>query len=600
MPSARMRIWGGVAALLCSACQPGIAPPTHGEPAPAPLPPPAVDSAPPCPDEWPPARDCIEGVAAGGDRTCLVATPRSYCWFHDLEGTPVAGLSPARRSGLRDAAEQGSSCSIDAEGRVFCTGDLVGSAFFVPVAAPVPLPPGVRATRLAMGQGHLCVLTEGGEVYCQGQNRHGQLGDGTTRPTYDRRPRRVDLPPAKDIAVGDRHSCALTPDDHLYCWGLAPSPPGFRADIAGQRFRHGTYAGSLCVLSEVGDVFCRAAGSEVFDWVLDGVRDVEAMGGDVYALKGEGEVWAWSGAGDPRRQSWLEPASRLLPTAPCAAIAGSDVIRCTAIGQEAWNAPPRSYDVRGMVQVAAGPILTGHGSTCGASAGGLVSCWGGIGLDWVYAGTPPHYGPSLWLPGWRANYVDVSRPYPVRGATSIVELSPRGGCARDEQGRVYRLDLSIEGRRGRISLRTSPQAVGAVRLADSNACIGVRADGSLFRLESPPVTSTEPPFALAPVEYVELPELHGAVQIELGVYLDCARWSDGRARCRRSPNLDDTAGPFSVVLSDDPVERIVSNGGEACGLLSAGGVRCRAVERKELSPVRDPFSRGSTVPMRVF
>ena len=141
---------------------------------------------------------------------------------------------------------------------------------------------------------------------------------------------------------------------------------------------------------------------------------------------------------------------------------------------------------------------------------------------------------------------------------------------------------------------------GAVRLADSNACIGVRADDSLFRLESPPALGTDPPFALAPVEYVELPELQGAVQSELGAYPDCARWSDGRARCRWSPEPDQTEGAFSVPLSDESVARIVSDGGEACGQLTAGGIRCRAVENKVLSPTRDPFSQGSPLPVPVW
>ncbi len=592
-----MRWW--LPALLVGACRSSVAPLTVGEPVSAP-PAPPVDSTPACRDEWPPAPGCVEGIAAGGDRTCFVATPRAYCWFHDLEGPPVSEMSPAKQSGRRDAAEQGSKCSIDAEGRVLCTGYIVDSAFYVPIAAPIPLPAGVRATRLAMGKGHLCVLTDGGEVYCQGKNDHGQLGDGTFGTTFDRQPRRVDLPPVKDVAVGDFHSCALTQDDHLYCWGLAPSPPGYHAAIADRRFRQGAYVGSLCVLSEAGDVFCRPPRSEVFAKMMDGVRDVQFMGSEAHALTGEGEVWAWYHAREPQRRPQLEPASRLLPAAPCVGIQGTDTIRCVALDEENPEGPPRTYTVQGMVAVAAGPSITAHHSTCGLTAGGLVYCWGGIGLDWSYDGTPPHPGPSLRIAGWRAKYVDAVQPYWVRGATHIVELSPRGGCARDERGRVYRLDLSIEGQRGRTALRTSPQAVGAVRLADSNACIGVRADDSLFRLESPSTLGTDPPFALAPMEYVELPELRGAVQIELGAYLDCARWSDGRARCRWSPDADQTEGAFSLPLSDEPVERIVSNGGEACGLLTAGGIRCRAVEGKALSPERDPLSKGSTVPVQVW
>jgi alpha-tubulin suppressor-like RCC1 family protein len=71
--------------------------------------------------------------------------------------------------------------------------------------------------QVASGVSHTCALAEG-IVSCWGNNRDGQLGDGTTvsRP----RPAPVlDLPPARQVAVAGRFGCALLRDSTVRCWG---------------------------------------------------------------------------------------------------------------------------------------------------------------------------------------------------------------------------------------------------------------------------------------------------------------------------------------------------------------------------------------------
>ncbi len=72
---------------------------------------------------------------------------------------------------------------------------------------------------VSVGENHGCALTLGGNAFCWGTNDDGQLGDGgATRSSS------VPLPVAGGntytvIAVGDRHTCAVTTEGVVHCWG---------------------------------------------------------------------------------------------------------------------------------------------------------------------------------------------------------------------------------------------------------------------------------------------------------------------------------------------------------------------------------------------
>ena len=176
-------------------------------------------------------------VSAGSGHSCaLKPNGGLICWgvnsFGQLgSGSPVANsLVPldviGLASGVAGVSASGShTCAVTTGGAARCWGDnsygQVGNGVYVAGGAPIEpvgLSSGIAA--IATGETHSCALTSVGGVKCWGRNNFGQLGDGSG----------VDMPAPTDvsgltsgvvaIAVGGRHSCALTSGGGMKCWGL--------------------------------------------------------------------------------------------------------------------------------------------------------------------------------------------------------------------------------------------------------------------------------------------------------------------------------------------------------------------------------------------
>jgi alpha-tubulin suppressor-like RCC1 family protein len=180
-------------------------------------------------------------VACGGSHSCAVAGGALYCWGENPSGElgngtttsselpgPVAGLD----GGVATVqANQGVTCALTVDGGLFCWGanpsgllgngnGQVGNANGIPSTTPAQvtgLTSGVIS--FAIGSNHGCAVTSAGAVECWGQNFFGELGDGNV--TDQGAPFAVTGLGSgfQSVTVGDQHSCALSQQGGVVCWG---------------------------------------------------------------------------------------------------------------------------------------------------------------------------------------------------------------------------------------------------------------------------------------------------------------------------------------------------------------------------------------------
>lgn len=89
----------------------------------------------------------------------------------------------------------------------------------ITTSARVVVQPALQTTfsTLDVGSEHSCAITAEGRVLCWGSNTFGQLGDGTA--SERRTPVQAGGILARAIAAGGRHSCALARGSGVWCWG---------------------------------------------------------------------------------------------------------------------------------------------------------------------------------------------------------------------------------------------------------------------------------------------------------------------------------------------------------------------------------------------
>ncbi len=334
-------------------------------------------------------------ISVGGAFACALLSDGTVpCWgdndYGQLgNGTTITSYltTPVAVSGLAGAtavsAGQESACALLSGGAVRCWGDnsdgelgngsttgpdtcyhtstttLGSDSFDLPCStSPVAVTGLAGATAISVGGNSACALLLDGAVQCWGQNRYGQLGNGTTITSTT--PVAVSgLADATAVSTGGAYqgegaACALLSGGTVQCWGdnyhgeLGNGSTTGPDRCCGVGESDGGCAGTLpCSTTPV------AVGG------LMGATAISVGGVSTCALLSGGTVQCWGdnyygelGIGTPSGPdtcAWGGPCS----TTPVA------VTRLT-----------------GAMAVSAGGAYAGGGVACALLSGGTVQCWG--------------------------------------------------------------------------------------------------------------------------------------------------------------------------------------------------------------------------------
>lgn len=182
----------------------------------------------------------IQISASGLYHVCGVTTDyRAYCWGFN---SPALGNSTTSdavvpvpvEGGLRFYHVDGGghhTCGLSyPDKRAYCWGtseygELGNGIQYTSSNTPVAVMGGRQFRQVSAGFNHNCGLTPTGPVYCWGDNRYGQTGDG------DPSTAKLHLTPVLvaggkrfiQLDAGRDHSCAVGTDHRAYCWGSGRS-----------------------------------------------------------------------------------------------------------------------------------------------------------------------------------------------------------------------------------------------------------------------------------------------------------------------------------------------------------------------------------------
>ncbi|MCB9652922.1 MAG: hypothetical protein H6729_02170 [Deltaproteobacteria bacterium] len=296
-----------------------------------------------------------------------------------VENLPDQG-QPANRV-RAVTANADTTCSILHGGEVWCWGDNRGGQLGDGSSVVDRVTPGRvddlsnQAASISSGWGHLCAVKMDGSLWCWGDNQFGQLGDGTT----DQRSRPVKiLEDVVNVGAGPRHTCAIKLDGTLWCWG----------DNAYSELGDGT------TIIRLNPIQVTALGDHAID-VVAGNRFTCARKDDLTA-------WCWGrndhgqvGRGGPFTSTEPTPAQVALAHPVLQIAAGSDHacalddqanLYCwgsNEAGQlgvgEAWYDPPGSSSPQPVINPTESPALeiqSGGSSNFALREDGSISVWG--------------------------------------------------------------------------------------------------------------------------------------------------------------------------------------------------------------------------------
>jgi alpha-tubulin suppressor-like RCC1 family protein len=173
-------------------------------------------------------------VTAGSDHTCARTTGEEVgCWGGNNsgqlgDGTTTASTTPVGSLGegvKQIGAGAWHTCAVLFQ-QLVCFGSnnsgQIGSGSAGGNALSPTAPTGLGMVKqIGAGGMHTCAIDPNDLLWCWGRNDEGQIGNGDSGAGVDQlQPIQVNIGTVRDVAAGHLHTCALTTDDVVYCWGL--------------------------------------------------------------------------------------------------------------------------------------------------------------------------------------------------------------------------------------------------------------------------------------------------------------------------------------------------------------------------------------------
>lgn len=176
----------------------------------------------------------ITDVSCGGFHTCVRTTSgevfctglNSYGNLGDGTTTTRFGFVPVTLPEPSEGIGAGKfhTCSLSSSGRGWCWGwngwGQLGDHTRTDRLTPVEVSGALRWRSFSLGDTHTCGITESDELYCFGDNRSGAVNGQENAPSFVSDP--VLFPfslPVSAITAGEEHTCFITRDRFLYCFG---------------------------------------------------------------------------------------------------------------------------------------------------------------------------------------------------------------------------------------------------------------------------------------------------------------------------------------------------------------------------------------------
>ena len=513
----------------------------------------------------------VTAISAGAHHTCALARGGVVkCWgnnaYHQLgngttEDSLVAGEVPGLSSGvIAITAGIGHTCALVTKGAVKCWGDnkygQLGDGTTTSSSAPVEvtgLPSGVRA--ISTGGYHTCALTTAGSVVCWGN----LLGSGT--PKNSSVPVQISglASGVTAISAGMVHTCALTNGGGVKCWG----------DNAYRQLGEGSTTGSPVPVEIAG--------------LASGVTAIAAGSAHTCALTRTGGVKCWGYNGHGALGDGTTIVVSLVPV-----------------------------DVSGLASGATA-IAAGASHACALMRGGGVLCWGFNYHGQLGNGTTADSSVAVGVA------FAVQEPEPTAtarptGPLRIISIAAGGShtCALAGDGRVLCWGANWSGQLGDGTQKDSsvpvevaglPSGVSAITASTSHTCALTNAGGvwcwggnQYLQLGSGAALSSSVPVRVSGLA-------SGVRAIAAGGSVTCALTAQAAVKCwglggrLGDGTATDSGVPVQVSGLASGVRAIAAASFHTCALTVGGGVECWGMSSQ--GQLGNGTTASSRVPVRV-